>query len=130
MPFAEVKYDPNSWDNTTVTISHEMLEMLVDPYGNRFIQAPDIDPSALDRHLVSYLVEVGDPCETFSYSIDGVSVSDFVTPEYYNNNAPLNTEFDLLRKLRQPLQVSNGCYISFEDPQDNNWHQKDTHGNF
>ena len=72
-----------------------------------------IDP-ALDRHLVSYLVEVGDPCETFSYSIDGVSVSDFVTPEYYNNNAPLNTEFDLLRKLRQPLQVSNGCYISFE----------------
>lgn len=26
------------------TISHELLEMLVDPSGDRFIQAPDLDP--------------------------------------------------------------------------------------
>ena len=42
IPFAEVQYDSSNWDNTTVTISHELLEMLVDPYGNRFIQSPDI----------------------------------------------------------------------------------------
>jgi hypothetical protein len=129
IPFSEVQYDPSSWDNTTVTISHEMLEMLVDPYGNRLVQAPDIDPNS-DGHLVSYLVEVGDPCETFSYNIGGVEVSDFITPEYYNKRAPPFTELDLLRKLQQPLEVPGGCYISFEDPLDNNWHQKGVRGDF
>jgi hypothetical protein len=129
IPFAEVQYDANSWDNTTITISHELLEMLVDPYGNRLIQAPDIDPNS-DKHLVSYLVEVGDPCEIFSYNIDNVTVSDFITPEYYNAKAIPATQFDLLRKLQQPLEVPLGCYISFEDPQDNNWHQKKPEGDF
>lgn len=129
VPFAEVKYDPNSWDNTTVTISHEMLEMLVDPYGNRLSRAPDIDPTS-NRHLVSYLVEVGDPCEIYSYNIDGIAVSDFITPEYYNYKAPPSTQLDLLRRLSKPLEVPGGCYISWEDHRDNSWHQKDTEGNF
>jgi hypothetical protein len=129
IPFAEVQYDSSSWDNTTVTISHELLEMLVDPYGNRFIQSPDIDPNS-DRHMVSYLAEVGDPCEIFSYSINNVAVSDFITPEFYNANANPATEFDFLHKLQQPLEVPDGCYISFEDHRDNNWHQKTPEGDF
>jgi hypothetical protein len=127
-PFAEVKYDLNSWDNTTITISHEMLEMLVDPLGNNFRSAPDLDPNS-DGHLVQYLVEVGDPCEMFSYNIGNTTVSDFITPQYYNVNANSSIELDFLRKLHKPLEVPPGGYISFEDPNDDHWHQKDTDGN-
>ena len=80
--------------------------------------------------MVSYLAEVGDPCEIFSYSINNVAVSDFITPEFYNANANPATEFDFLHKLQQPLEVPDGCYISFEDHRDNNWHQKTPEGDF
>src|SRR5215472_5428878 len=63
----------------SIAISHELLEMLVDPWGNRFTPGADLDPSS-DGHQVFYLVEVGDPCEVSSYDIGGVAVSDFVLP--------------------------------------------------
>jgi hypothetical protein len=36
-------------DQYTITASHELLEMLTDPFGTRFMQGPDIDPDS-DRH--------------------------------------------------------------------------------
>src|SRR5207302_3465332 len=66
-PYAQIK-DTGDW---SVTASHEMLEMLVDPLGHTFKHGPDIDPAS-DGHNVGYLVEVGDPCEIYSYSINGV----------------------------------------------------------
>jgi len=45
--------------------------MLEDPYGHKFLVGPDIDPAS-DGHHVHYLVEVGHPCETFEYNINGV----------------------------------------------------------
>jgi hypothetical protein len=124
-PFAEVQAGKD-W---SITASHELLEMLVDPLGNRLISDPDIDP-AFDRHQVQYLVEVGDPCEVFAYQINGISVSDFVTPEYYDANAPAGTALDLLNQLNTPLEVPQGCYISWFDPQDSRWHQKQPDGSF
>ena len=103
--------------------------MLADPYGNHFVRAPDIDPDS-DAHLVSYLVEVGDPCEVFSYSIAGVKVSDFVTPEYYNVYAAEGEPLDHLGRLIHPLEVPAGCYISWIDPEDGRWHQKLPDGEF
>ena len=79
--------------------------MLVDPLGHRFVQAPDIDPAVNDGHLVNYLVEVGDPCEVYSYLIGSIAVSDFVTPEYYDPNAPQGTRFDFLNDLAAPFEV-------------------------
>lgn len=124
-PFAEVM----AQDGWSITASHELLEMLVDPYGHRFTQAPDIDPNS-DGHMVSYLVEVGDPCEVYSYLIGGVAVSDFITPEYYDTAAPAGTSFDFLNRLNAPLEVPPGCYISWQDPQDGRWHQKQPDGTF
>jgi hypothetical protein len=124
-PFAQVK-DTQDW---SVTASHEMLEMLVDPYGQRFVKGPDIDPSS-DGHLVNYLVEVGDPCEIYEYSINAVAVSDFVTPEFYNANASAGTEVDFLSRLSKPYEVPAGCYISWIEPEDGRWHQKQVDGTF
>ena len=46
-PLARMRYDPgNAW---SATASHEILEMLVDPYGERLVAAPSIDPKHRDR---------------------------------------------------------------------------------
>jgi hypothetical protein len=124
-PFAEIEAT-SDWP---ITASHEMVEMLVDPYGHRFVSAPDIDPAS-DGHAVNYLVEVGDPCEVYSYTINGTAVSDFVTPEYYNESAVSGADLDFLGRLSRPYEVPDGCYLSWIDPQDQRWHQKQTDGSF
>jgi hypothetical protein len=124
-PFAEIQ----AGDGWSITASHEMLEMLVDPLGQKLRSDPDITPGS-DGHQVQYLVEVGDPCEVFSYSINGVDVSDFITQEFYDTNAPNGTLFDFLGRLANALDVPQGCYISWLDPQDGKWHQKQVDGTF
>jgi hypothetical protein len=112
----------------TITASHELLEMGVDPMGQYTASAPDIDPNS-DGHNVNYLLEVGGPCEIYSYIINNVQVSDFVTPDYYVYGSNHNT-FDYLHRLSSPLKVPDGCYISWEDPNDRLWHQKKPNGPF
>ncbi len=124
-PFAEIQKG-NDW---SITASHELLEMLVDPLGHKLIRDPDIDPNS-DKHQVEYLVEVGDPCEVFAYQINGISVSDFITREFYDTNARAGTQFDFLGRLNQAFDVPAGCYISWFDPQDGKWHQKQVDGSF
>jgi len=124
-PFAEIQ----AGDGWSITASHEMLEMLVDPLGQKLRSDPDIDPAS-DGHQVQYLVEVGDPCEVFSYSINGIDVSDFITQEFYDTNALAGTLFDFLGRLSQALDVPQGCYISWFDPEDQRWHQKQPDGTF
>jgi len=123
-PYAYV-LDTGDW---TVTASHELLEMLADPFGNTLKSGPDMDPQS-DGHQVNYLVEVGDPCETFSYTIDSIKVTDFVTKDYYlaNTNGP----YDYMGQLSKPFEVPPpGCYISWQDPKDGHWHQKTPDGQF
>src|SRR6476646_8179488 len=78
-PFALVQYD-ESW---TLTASHECLEMLADPFGNRLIAGASPKKG---QGRVEFLVEVCDPCEDASqaYSVNEVVVSDFVTPHFYD----------------------------------------------
>jgi len=118
LPYAIV--EPGSqW---TIAASHELVEMLVDPLGQKMVTAPSIDPAAHGRP-VQYLVEVGDPCEVFGYKINGITVSDFVQQDYY---MPTSTQeqVDFLSKLSGPLDVPKGCYISWYDHADKKWHQK------
>lgn len=116
-PYAIVGATPD-W---TVAASHELLEMLVDPYGRKLVTGPSIDPAAGDR-TVYYLVEVADPCEIYPYTINGVQVSDFVLQDYYSSGA--SGEVDQLSRLAGPYDVPKGCYISWYDPADSRWHQK------
>lgn len=65
-PFALVAYA----ENWPVTCSHEMLEMLVDPYGNLLTTSDSIKPG---QGRAQYLVEVCDPSEDdgFRYTVNG-----------------------------------------------------------
>jgi hypothetical protein len=114
-------------DQLSITLSHELLEMLVDPSGTRFIQAADLDPYSGGQQ-VKYLVEVCDPCVVYSYDIDGVPVSDFVFPSFYDPNA--TGKVDFAGFLARPLTVPRGCYISWLDPTDNRWHEQQPNGTF
>jgi hypothetical protein len=124
-PYAEAVKGPG----LSISISHEVLEMLADPWGNRFVLSPDIDPAYPGRQ-VFYLVEVCDPCEVSSYPIGDVPVSDFVFPAFYDKNGV--APFDHCGTLTQPLPalVPHGCYISWIDPADWKWHQQAADGTF
>lgn len=59
----------------SITFSHEIMEMLVDPQVNRQVSISHGEPLGL--------MEVCDPVEENAYSLDAVEVSDFVTPAYF-----------------------------------------------
>lgn len=124
-PYAEAV----NGSDLSLAISHEVLEMLVDPYGNRFALGPDIDPNFADRQ-VFYLVEVCDPCEVSSYAIGDVQVSNFVLPSFYDPDATSAVDFRKTLAGPLPLKVPDGCYISWIDPADWKWHQQTTDGLF
>lgn len=72
----------------SVTISHELLEMLVDPTANQLVGP--------------YMLEVCDPVtsDAYAYTVQGVKVSDFVTPRYFFRANPANDpRFDFMGKL-------------------------------
>lgn len=109
----------------SVAVSHEVIEMLVDPFGDRFTlaAAPASEPRP---HQVFYLVEIADPCEIFTYNIDGTAVADFILPAFYNPTLPGPP--DQTGMLVGPLQVPPGCFITWLDPIDGCWHQQGLDG--
>lgn len=112
----------------TVTVSHELLEMLVDPYGNRTHTAAvpqGIDPSQVglrSGERVAYLVEACDPCEAASYPVGGVSLSDYMLNRWYRSAPGRNAWFSHLGTCTAPRQVADGGYVSFGRA-DNEWFQ-------
>jgi hypothetical protein len=113
-PFAKVLYDPSTpvW---TVAASHELLEMLADPSGNQVFVGPSLHPG---QGPVEYVMEVCDPCESMdcAYMVNGVMVSDFYTPDFKNAGATGAGQYDFTGKLKQPLEVIEGGYISWIEP--------------
>jgi hypothetical protein len=114
-PFALVDVDAGQW---TVTVSHELLEMLGDPWGNQLHDATAPPGWQGTSPRVRYLVELCDPCEGFSYEVGGVAVSDFLLPSFYRSTDRGTNRYSFLGKLTTPLEVGEGGYISFIDPAD------------
>ena len=118
-PYALVQYS-DSW---SLTASHETLEMLVDPFGRR--TAAGRSPKT-DQGQVEFLVEACDPCEDadFAYTIDGVLVSDFITPRFYDPRKTTSARYSFTGAITQPRQIRQGGYISWWDPQsDHIWQE-------
>jgi len=118
-PFGLVSAN-NRW---TLTASHEILEMLADPQGNNLRAARSIHP---DQVRVEYLVEVCDPSEawTFGYDVNGIRVSDFYTPDFFLPVHPGNVRYSFTGAIEQPLQVLEGGYISWLNPETGDWWQQ------
>jgi hypothetical protein len=110
-PFSLVRFSPN-WSLTT---SHECLEMLADPFAHRVIAGDSVKPG---QGRVEYLVEVCDPSEAaqFGYSINGILVSDFYTPAFFDPIASSGVRYSFTGAITEPRQVLDGGYLSWFDP--------------
>ena len=111
-PFALVALTTN-WP---VFMSHEVLEMLVDPQGT-LTRAGDSPKPGQGR--VEYLIEVCDPCQDsrFAYSVNSVMVSDFYTPHYFDPVKSSAVRYSFSGQVRGPREVLDGGYLSWFDPQ-------------
>ncbi len=118
-PFALVQLGPN-WEHV---VSHEVLELLVDPFGNLFLDSDAIDGSG---GRSSFLVEICDPCESieFSYTVDGIVVSDFYTPNYFDPVQSSGVRYSFQGSITEPKQVLKGGYLSWRNPITNEWQQR------
>jgi hypothetical protein len=109
----------------SLAASHELLETVCDPQGKRkvsglsmadFAKNDELEPSAkpyVTQGDVQYLVEVCDPCQDTHYVINGVKVSDFVTPRYYVTGMPSGESYSFTGVLREPLDLLEGGYITW-----------------
>ena len=112
--------DNNDW---TIDASHETIEMLVDPAGNRLQTSSAI---TINKGIIEdapgefeYLVEACDPCEgnQYAYAIQGIAVSDFITPHFYDHAVTPGTRYSFGGNIKKPRQILPGGYISFIDSQ-------------
>jgi hypothetical protein len=127
-PYAHVIASPNNsiW---TIDASHEILEMLVDPWGNRMQSSVAIEITngkiQDGTGQFNYLVEACDPCEDnqYAYTVNGIAVSDFITPRFYDPLVTSGTRYSFTGAIQAPRQILPGGYLSYVDLQQNNWEQ-------
>jgi hypothetical protein len=97
------KLDLDSGSSWTATLSHELLEMLADPW---------INWCAVGSDSRIYALEVCDAVEAdnLGYFIDNVLVSDFITPAWFE---PTSVDrMDFKQHLTKELEIARGGYIS------------------
>ena len=97
------------------TCSHEMIEMLVDPFGSRFVPGDSPMP---DQGRVNFLLEACDPSEgaQFGYTVNNLLVSDFYTPNYFDPVQSSGVRYSFTGAITEPRQVLRGGYLSWQEP--------------
>jgi hypothetical protein len=90
-------------DLVSVSASHELVEMLVDPAINMMTTGPD--------PKVIYAYESADPVEQLNFNVNDVPMSDFVYPSYFESFRKAGSvKFDYLNKVKKPFQILSGGY--------------------
>jgi hypothetical protein len=99
----------------SVDFTHELFEMLADPYIMLDVQ--------VDNKGTRYAHEVCDAVEAdeLGYKVDGVLISDFVTPEWFSPK--FDGPYDFKEHTKEGLQLLPGGYIGVWTPE-KGWTQK------
>jgi hypothetical protein len=98
-----VKTTLDNHDLVSVSASHELVEMLVDPAINMMTTGPD--------PKVIYAYESADPVEQLSFKVNGIPMTDFVYPAYFEAfHKAGSVQFDRLKKVDKPFQILSGGY--------------------
>ena len=95
-------------DLVSVSASHELVEMLVDPAINLMSTGPD--PRAV------YAYESADPVEALTFPVNGIPMSDFIYPAYFEDfRKPGSVKFDQMGKVKRPFEIlKDGYQIVFK----------------
>ena len=104
-----------SW---TVSLSREVLGMLVDPHANRLVTGPH--PS-VSNETVFHWFEPCDAVQSETYEIEDVSVANFVLPRYFTAGEELGGRNDFLARSTggaslRSFGIAAGSWIGFYDP--------------
>lgn len=119
IPYAEVFAVDAANDGEPVSgvASHELLEMLCDPFVDPMAPKTMPRPGTNKR----YIVEVCDPVQGAPYDPgNGVPVSDFVLPSWFEVSSYRPTSFR--GTVTEPWEIAPQGYISIEKP-DGSWTQ-------
>jgi len=81
--------------------SHELAELLTDPAGNL---------TAFSPRGRAVAIEIADPVQGDTWELDGLPVTNIVTPAWYGQ--PYSGPFDVLGLVEEPWQVRPGGYCS------------------
>ncbi len=88
----------------SVSASHELVEMLVDPSINMVTMRPG-------SKLV-YGYESADPVEELTFRVDRIPMTNFVYPAYFEAfHKPGSVRFDHLDKINKPFEIHPGGYL-------------------
>lgn len=87
--------------SVAAVLSHEILETHADPFVNIWADGPD-------GRLWAF--EMCDPVQDGWYDINGVAVSSFVMPAFWDRWAPVGARFDWLGALQAPFSLTLGGY--------------------
>lgn len=100
-----------------VSASHELIEAVDDPFLWRCAQAPD-------GRMWAY--ETCDSVEADVYEIDGVPVSNFALPFYFEppEIAPIGIKYDWLGLVQAPYELRPGGYGQWWDPIERLWREE------
>jgi hypothetical protein len=114
--------------SVSVSASHELVEMLVDPAINMITSGPYLQTSYAHENadpkddvtlyesadeLTLYAYESADPVEEVNFKVDDVDMSDFVYPAYFEwFHKPGSVKFDHEDKVKRPFQILAGGYQS------------------
>lgn len=105
--------------SNSVSFTHEAEELLADPSVsalNQGIAFPFVTLEGIRQITFpedSYWIqEVADPVEAYSFKVDGVMISDFVTPNWWNDQVAGG--FDYMGVLGEPYEIAKGGYAVFE----------------
>jgi hypothetical protein len=111
-PFGYVDAGALARDGSLATLaavlSHETLELLVDPYCVTWTDAPADAKERLGERERAF--EVCDPTQADSYPIGDVMVSNFLYPAYFCQSTLPGTRLDHMRLVREPFQIRPGGY--------------------
>jgi hypothetical protein len=118
-PYSLVKYTAD-W---TLTASHEVLEMLGDPFGRRMVAGGS---PVKGQGRVQFLVEVCDPSEAveYAYRVNEILVSDFYTPHFFESATSGGARYSYTNAIKRPRQVLKGGYLSWYVPATREWWQR------
>jgi len=98
-----VKTTLKNHELVSVAASHELCEMLVDPAVQMMCTGPNLK--------LTYAYESADPVEAISFPVNGIAMSDFVFPSYFEVfRKPRSVQFDQMGKIGRPFQLLNGGY--------------------
>ena len=99
--FVKTTLDDNQL--VSVTACHELFEMVIDPIANLWAQA---------TNRTEYAYEMCDPVEEDTFKIDGIEMSNFVHPSWFEPfKHPPGTKFDHLKRLKKPFSMTKGGYV-------------------